>query len=334
MSLATRLITNTRLQTFNVCQRLHYYKFELGYRPVTTGLALEFGKVIHAGLEGWWRAHADGRPASALDQAFNFMARSIANCETVDEFEVLKAQVLMAGYHARWTPTMDEYEVIAVEGQFAAPLVGPHGRRARGLRVAGKVDVLVRKRADGTTLLVEHKTSSADLSPGSVYWQRLRMDPQISLYFTGATSLGHPPDGCLYDVIAKLDMRPYQATPEDKRKYRQDGALYANQRAVAETFAEFKTRLEAAIGEAPDAYYGRAEVARLQSELEESTKDTYETALMIRDGIRNGRHPRNPDACFRYNRVCDFYPVCSGTASLDDAHVYRKLENVHPELDQ
>jgi hypothetical protein len=337
------LITNSRVNAFNTCARLHHYKYELGYRPVVTGLALEFGILMHAGLEGWWLAFAQGKGAEALEQAYKFMAEAIQRCETADEFDVLKAQVLMAGYHARWAEHMDEYEVIVVEGKFAAPLVGPHGKRARGLKVAGKLDVLVRRRSDRTVWLVEHKTSSADLSAGSIYWQRLRMDGQVSMYFAGALALGYAPDGCLYDVIAKIDQRPLKATPEADRKYTkpvikagvvvEPARLYAKQREADETFEEFKERITALMAEKPDEYFGRAEVVRLDSELEESNRDTYETALMIRDGLKAQRHPRNPDACFRYNRVCEFYPVCSGAASLDDRHLYERLENVHPELE-
>jgi hypothetical protein len=39
-------------------------------------------------------------------------------------------------------------------------------------------------------LVVEHKTSSEDVTPGSFYWSRLRMDGQVSVYFDGARALG------------------------------------------------------------------------------------------------------------------------------------------------
>jgi hypothetical protein len=44
------------------------------------------------------------------------------------------------------------------------------------------------------------------------------------------------------------------------------------------------------------------------------------------------RHPRNPDACMRYGRVCEFFAVCSGEAQLTDPTRYERVDNPHPEL--
>jgi hypothetical protein len=54
---------------------------------------------------------------------------------------------------------------------------------------------------------------------------------------------------------------------------------------------------------------------------------------MIRDEERLGRSPRNPGNCFLYGRVCEFHEVCSGCGSLDDETRFKKLDNLHPELD-
>ena len=57
-----------------------------------------------------------------------------------------------------------------------------------------------------------------DATPGSEYWRRLRIDGQISMYYEGASVLGHDVAGCIYDVIVRPTLRPYKATPLDKRK--------------------------------------------------------------------------------------------------------------------
>lgn len=326
-------ITSSRLGSFNSCRRKHFYRYIAGYRPVVDRESAEFGSIFHKGLEAWWLAWAGGRPLLALEEAQAAIAKAAQSASFFDEATAAKAELLMLGYHARWAPSMGDFEVIGVELQFEAPMPTPAGaKRVRGLRVAGKLDVLVRKVADGTVWITEHKTSTADLTPGSTYWQRLRMDTQVSVYFEGVRILGYEPVGCLYDVISKPEQRPLKATPLDKRKYRKDGVLYANQRAEDETMAEFKARMAAAIMEGPEAYFQRVEVVRLDHELEESRRDTYDTALMIREAKNAGRAPRNPDACHLFGRVCDFYDVCTGVAQLDDASLYKKLEDVHPEL--
>jgi len=328
------IITTSRMKAYNACRRLHHLKYELGYRPVEDREASEFGSIFHAGLEAWYLAFAKGTPLLALSAAQWAMADAAKGAVHFDEVSAAKAELLMIGYHARWFDHMGDLEVITVEGKFTTQLPVPYGaKRARGLRVAGKLDALVRKRSDGTIWIVEHKTTSADLTPGSTYWQRLRMDTQVSVYFEGVEALiGHAPTGCLYDVISKPQQKPYKATPVEKRKYTKGGALYANQRAEDETMDEFKERMAAEIAAAPDAFFQRPEVVRLESELDASRRDTYETALMIRETGNKGLAPRNPDACHLYNRPCDFYEVCCGAAELEDTSKFKRLDTVHPEL--
>lgn len=85
----------------------------------------------------------------------------------------------------------------------------------RNWEIAGKLDVLVRERATGRVLVIEHKTSSEDVSPGSAYWQRLRLDGQVSLYHLADERI----EGVIYDVLAKPGEKPLKATPEASRKW-------------------------------------------------------------------------------------------------------------------
>lgn len=328
------LITNSRMGAFNSCRRKHFYRYLAGYRPLVDKESQEFGSIMHKGLEAWWLAWADGRELLALEEAQAAIAKAAHTASFFDEATAAKAELLMLGYHARWAPTMGDWEVIAVERQFEAPMPTPTGaKRVRGLRVAGKIDVLVRRVADATVWIVEHKTTTADLTPGSTYWARLRMDTQVSVYFEGTRALGHDPVGCLYDVLVKPEQRPLKATPEDKRKYLKGTTkLWANQRAEDETMDAFKSRMAALIMDAPEAYFQRSEVVRLEQELEESRRDTYDTAIMIREAKNAGRAPRNADACMSYGSICSYYEVCAGTASIDDETRFRKLDDVHPEL--
>lgn len=68
-------------------------------------------------------------------------------------------------------------------------------------------------------LNVEHKTTSLEIGLGSPYWKRLTLDSQISTYDTGVRALGHEPVGTLYDVVRKVQLRPLEATPLEKREY-------------------------------------------------------------------------------------------------------------------
>ncbi len=190
-----------------------------------------------------------------------------------------------------------------------------------------------------TIWIVEHKTSGADLSPGSTYWSKLKMDSQVSAYFDGAASLKVGEiAGCVYDVLGKLAQRPHKATPVELRKYTQPtkkepvSRLYANQRENDETIEEFRLRLAAEITSDPESYYQRQDVVRLGAEIEASRRDTFETAQLIQLTGRKGIAPRNVEQCHAYGRECEYLAVCAGMGSLDDETKFRKLTDVHPEL--
>jgi len=303
------LMTNSRLTAARTCQRLHHIEYVLGFRPAVKAAALRFGTLFHNGLEAWWLAK-DGERLPAAVAAIN------ADTEA-DPYDIAKALVMMAGYDVRWAN--EPYDILGVEVGFECALRNPAtGRTSQNWILSGKIDAIVRDRRDGLVRLVEHKTSSEDITPGSEYWRRLRMDSQISVYFEGAThGLGYDIAACLYDVIKKPALKPLQVN---------------SRRATPETPTEYQTRIAAAMEEDPGAYFVRGEIVRLESELEESLADVWHLAQQTRESELAGRAPRNPSACVRYGRTCPYFAVCTGEASLSDAQVFTKLETKHPEL--
>jgi hypothetical protein len=321
------LLTISRLSVARSCQRQHQIRYELGYRPVEIGGARKFGTLVHRALEAWWLALAAGK---AHDEC---LADAIAAVRAGggDPFEAAKAEAMIVAYHHRWKD--EPYDVLAVEQEFRAPLRNPStGALSRTWELAGKIDVIVRDRNTGRVLIVEHKTSSEDITPGSGYWRRLRMDGQVSVYFVGADSVGMKADACLYDVLGKPAQKPYKATPESVRKYTKEGKLHANQRDRDETPEEYGRRVYDAIAEEPGRYLARGEVVRLESEMEGALVDVWQQGQQLREARIAGRAPRNPGACVQWGRECDYFAICSGEASLDDTTKFAKSASVHPEL--
>jgi hypothetical protein len=248
---------------------------------------------------------------------------------TIDPYELARAEAMIVAYDARWSD--EQYETLAVEVEFFTALVNPEtGSASRTWRLGGKIDAIVRDAA-GRVLIVEHKTATGEIGAGSEYWKRLRLDGQVSIYYEGARSLGFDVEACLYDVLGKPAQRPYKATPVEARKFTKDGALYKTQRDADETPAEYRARLMEAIAEAPLAYFTRGEVVRLQSEMDEAMFDVWQLGQQMRESERAGRYPRNPDACVRYGKTCQYFGVCTGEASLDDPTKFRR-SSLHPEL--
>lgn len=179
-----------------------------------------------------------------------------------------------------------------------------------------------------TRLVVEHKTTSSDITPGSTYWRKLTLDTQVSQYL-GATE---GVEGMLYDVIRKPSLRPFKATPEAERKHTKAGALYANQREADETTEEYAARLRADISEDPNKYYARGIIVRLPSERIEAARDTWLVAGSIRESMRLDAWPRNPGSCDAYGRTCDYWAVCAGETTIQDDTRFRTAETPHEEL--
>ena len=60
--------------------------------------------------------------------------------------------------------------------------------------------------------------------------------------------------------------------------------------------------------------------------LDEFRFDLWQTAKIMRESELAERYPRNPLACSRYGRMCDYWDVCCGVASLDDPTRFKKRE--------
>jgi len=345
-----RVLTNSEMKARRRCARYHHLRYNLGYRPLEDGEALTFGTLVHAGLETWWAWHmgATADCDAALEASLWRM-----RAESSDSFVLARAEALLAGYHVRWADEMARYEVLGVELEFRAPLINPEtGAASRTFQLGGKLDALVRERESGRVIIVEHKTASDDVSTGSTYWRRLRLDSQISCYFAGAEAMGFTPAACLYDVLGKPAQRPLaialvedgakvvldangaRVRTKDGKKWREtgDAALGYIVQTRPETVDEYKERLVAAIATDPDRYYQRGEVVRLEEEIRDHAFDIWAIGRAIADDLRTERAPKNSDSCTAFGRECPYFPVCTGAGSLDDAAFFERVDNVHQEL--
>lgn len=340
MQTELRNLSASRLKALRACQRLHHYEYDLGYRPVRDADVLRFGDLFHRGLRAWWDAKMASDP-EPLAQALQVVQGE------ADPFDRVRAEELLAAYHLRWND--QPYEVLAVEQRFETALVNPGtGAASRTWQLVGQLDAVVRDLRDGRVLVVEHKTSSEDISPGAKYWQRLRMDGQVSVYFEGGKSLGYDVAAVLYDVAAKpgilpkgipvtdddgvkivLDSTGNRVRTKDGKKWRETGDSAAGYvlQTRPETPEEFRVRYVEAIAADPNAHFGRAEVVRLEQEMSEALFDVWQLGQQLRDSERLARYPRNPDSCIRFGRECAFWDVCTGVASLDDKTRFTKRED-------
>ena len=311
-----RKLTNSMRSKFNACHRAYKIAYVDLIRPAKASEALTFGTAMHALLEAYW---------TGTNPDFSKT--------TGDEFKDKTLIALFDGYVEKWgLKDYLNYERIGAEIGFEAPLMNPEtGGTSKTWVLAGKIDAIAKDKTTGKHIIIEHKTTSQDIGPGSDYWKKLPIDGQVSGYYVGASTLGYEVDVCLYDVIRKPTIKPYKATPEENRKYKKDGTLYAGQHETDETPDEWYARLKKDIAERPEYYFQRIEVVRSESDLSDYLFDMWAVGREIADAERIGRWSRNPNACSVYGS-CEYFDVCTGCASLDDVTLFRKAETPNEEL--
>ena len=333
------LLSNSSLTTFRRCPREYQFRYVMMRKPRRKSDALRFGSLFHVGLNAWWLT-SDVPPSARLYVAVEAVRRASEKDDT-DPFDLVKAECLLVGYTARWGD--ERYTTIAVEKQFRLPIenVGPTNVMAD---LGGAIDAIAQDEAAHcetlATHLVEHKTTSSDISAGSDYWRHVvALDPQVSTYMSAAKALGYDPRDTIYDVVRKPTLLPLKATPEDARRYTKPTKaepiprLYSNQREYDETPEEYRERLMADIASRPDWYFQRKTIVRLERDHAEHARDVMHTAEMIRFAEERDAWPRSPNACERYGRLCEYHPVCSGETNIEDDTRYATKTKQHEELD-
>lgn len=337
-------LTNSARNKFAACHRAYQLFYVQGKRPVIPSDALGFGTAMHSLLEGVWggsSSRAKGEGAGV--PAFN----------TGDPYRDMTLKALYEGYLDRWERDDDErFEKVAAEVYFEAPLMNPEtGGISKTWVLAGKIDAIAREKATGKLYIIEHKTTSSDIGPGSDYWRRLAIDGQVSGYYVGAQANGYEVENCLYDVIRKPTMYPSKSIPmldeeglkivvdeeTGERVMKKDGtprqSAGEGMKLLVrdETPEEWYKRLELDILQRPDYYYARVEVARSADDLTDYLFDMWAVGREIADAQRLGRFSRNPQNCQSYGK-CEFFDVCSGCADIDDVTLFRNAEDPNEEL--
>lgn len=317
------LLTNSQKSTYQECPKKFSYMYEKGYRPIKEKHALWFGSLIHKCLEQWFNG-------KSIVEIIDYLHDIGVDGTYGERIDIIKCRELMIGYNHKWKNV--KLKTLAVEKEFSIPLINPKTvHTSRTFRLAGKIDAIV-ETENGECAVVEHKTTSEDSSnPTSNYWLRVLIDPQITGYYLAAESLGYKPVKVIYDVIRKPLIKLALATPEEKRKYKQDGTLYSNQREIDETLENYALRLKKDIEENPDKYFQRKDVVRLEDDLVEYSQDLWSVGKLIKESRNNNYWPKRPNQCFVYGK-CQFYDVCAKFTLLDDESMYQQSENIHQEL--
>ena len=331
------LLTHSRMASMRTCPWKHYLEYEVGVRPDRESAPLRIGKALHYGLD----LMAQDKPLTPLVEQYSQAPPWAQDADSMQAWTVegIKVLALLNGYAAHWQGSV--FDFVATEQVFILPIRNPEtGHKRRRWKVAGKMDKIVQL-PDMRIAMEEHKSTSDKINADSDYWDRLRLDQQISLYFWAARELGYDVQTVVYDVIRKPGLQLKQATPLDKRKYKKDSTLYANQRDTDQTTDEYADELASDIASQVETYYARKEVARLDNDLVRCIEEMDQMQQIITFCRKRKAWPRNTTACLVLYK-CQYYGLCSmGIDPVTHQHKtgvlpngYKVVENIHPELEQ
>jgi len=349
------LWTQSRARTFRRCRRLHFLRYEEGWRPVTSDQNLYTGTIWGLAMDAWWA------PAEGPEQRLECALAAVAGKERTEDGQI-RIEEMVRVYHDRWIDDMPLFEVVEIEAQFGVPLYNPATSAAsRTWELGGKMDKLLRDVRTGQILIGEHKTTGDALGSDSDYFPKLAMDGQVNQYYCGALGMDLEPWGVLYDVVQKTKIRPktinsgnvrrepylepigeYEARNaqrkgvKDLKRKQRDGETdeeWAARAPRPETMDEYRERVRQWYRDHRETALVRRKFERTESQLLEFLRDAWQDSKACWESKLADSHPRNPDACNDWNRRCEFWDHCAYGADLSSDPRLAKSETKHPELE-
>ena len=275
------IVSHSELACYRACPRRHHLAYRERLAPLVPAESLTRGTGVHARLAAHWGG------------------RHLPSFWSAAENELGPGDAaLVDGYVRYYSPVVPPDSInVRVNVPFRVEL-------SEDVTVVGECDAVYTHGPSGRTVVVEHKTTASDITPGSAYWaEKTVSNPQVSIYL-----LAFPGAFVLYDVLRKSSLRPLR---EGKPN--------------AETDEEYYARCLEDIAKRPERYYQRANIFRNREELEESRRDVVQWAQR---SLLDATGPRNPDACFSFGRRCEYFDVCwHGLPIEDDKSLVRREKN-------
>jgi PD-(D/E)XK nuclease superfamily len=186
---------------------------------------------------------------------------------------------------------------LAVEDRHVFPLFNPH----TGLPIPEseavcviKVDEIVRDEppvdqpSNWRPYILEMKSTSRDIAPGSDYWQSLRLDIQVSFYNFWSRQMWEVNTPVIYDVWRK----PLLRLKKD------------------ESVAEYADRVEAKLRENPPDHFQRHQIARTDKDMEQFQLELWNCYQAMKAMIQRDGFYSNESQCITITGSCPYKKIC------------------------
>lgn len=361
-------LSASSVQAYKSCPTRYRNAYVEGIRPSEDTESKRVGTNWHALHEVYQATlEANGRDkeaalAAALDH-LNEAYGVVPDAKSLEEWETERVVLTYSFMGWLWHHEADDYTLIATEQQFALPLLHPKTRMPLPLEEVvrvGKIDRLVRNR-NGAVMGVEYKSTSRSIDSDSTYWDRLRMDTQVSFYVLAGRDMGLEIEGTLYDVWRRPTISPKLLTQAETKAFIEtgdycglkfqvsvtlsQGVMYVtvngaeaevkegkSANAIRETPEMFGARLLADIYERPDHYFQRREIARTDVDLRAFEREIYHIYQSIKSMTETGHWWKNETQCEAVGSFkCDFCKLCYTGRNAPFADVpdgFRRIQDV------
>ncbi|MGH9424964.1 MAG: PD-(D/E)XK nuclease family protein [Terriglobia bacterium] len=297
----------TRLDTFEKCNRLYFWKnvFDFGgeargMQPHYQAEPLKFGEVVHLGLAAYYRGV---RGAALLKQyreeallALDFDSLSweqknlwLDNLDWIDR--------ILTQYEL-WAAKNDDFKVLAVEVEGSIALSDAH-------HLVFRQDLIVEQ--NDVVKVIDHKTAKSVSAP---YLQSWHYSPQMWGYSLGAQIMGRDVRGYGINIIRKLVSA---GEPEQTTKICPDcrnGARKKPECLTCKTTGrvEKTNNPSATLFQREWASWTPAKAQKIVEMRLRTIEDIEREAARFESDPR-GAYPMKPSQCFSFG-ICPFVRVC------------------------
>lgn len=304
--------TYTMWDVFRNCQKLYELRYLYGLVPNERPDTLTFGGLVHDALADWYNMLASWDDVVDREDRWKARIRKAASEEKVDRVQAMLAFGMVEGYTRRYIEEDRNIKIVAVEKVVEGKINNPKSRgQSQTFRFKGKVDLIFEE--DGELWIMEHKTASRiDMA----YIDRLWMDFQIALYKKYVEeTYGRPVVGVMYNALLKTQVRPKKGETVEEFEARRAALLAKSKTGKsnakqqhAETKEEFMRKLYGVYSN-PDMFH-REPVLFDEDSIVEMESQLWELTQAMLHSRRRQEFYRNTGYCYKWNRACQFLPIC------------------------
>jgi len=187
---------NTMFTWFDECARLYQVFAVLGLRPKLKRAPLEFGSLLHEGLDTLYQT-------KSIHDAVNKM-ESLPYEDPIDDHRTKARAILtLVEYHEHYGDEEGWFKnILLTETPFDIVSLN-------GFRYGGKIDLIVNYNDEAW--IIDHKTTSMG---GPTWWDQFYNSPQMLGYvFAGSLLVGRPIQGV---IVNQLLIHKTKKSPEEQ----------------------------------------------------------------------------------------------------------------------